>query len=83
MNGFLLASLVLLCGVAPLGWIVYRHPPIDGLVAFELASIMVTSLLVLLCEAFQQPSFVDLALALAVLSFAGGLVYARFLERWV
>ena len=39
--------------------------------------------LLLLCEGVSRPEFADLALALSILSFGGGLVYARFLERWV
>jgi multicomponent Na+:H+ antiporter subunit F len=37
----------------------------------------------LLAEGFGRLPFFDLALTLALLSFAGGLVFARFLERWL
>ncbi|HLG69734.1 MAG TPA: monovalent cation/H+ antiporter complex subunit F [Chloroflexota bacterium] len=83
MNGFLTAATALLCGLVPLGWLIWKSSPIDGLVAFELASVMAVSILLLLCQGVQQSSFADLALALALLSFGGGLVFARFLERWV
>jgi multicomponent Na+:H+ antiporter subunit F len=36
-----------------------------------------------LAQAYDRSIFFDLALALALLSFAGGLVFARFLERWI
>jgi multisubunit Na+/H+ antiporter MnhF subunit len=34
-------------------------------------------------DAYDRAIYFDLALALALLSFAGGLVFARFLERWI
>ena len=39
--------------------------------------------LVVLAEAFHRVPFVDLALTLALLAFGAGLVFARFLERWL
>lgn len=83
MNGWLAAATALLFALPPLGWVVWRRAPIDGLAALELASAIVTGCLLLLCEGVSRPEFSDLALALAVLSFGGSLVYARFLERWV
>ena len=41
-----------------------------------------TLVLLLLAQAYDRAIYFDLALALA-LSFAGGLVFARFLERWI
>jgi multicomponent Na+:H+ antiporter subunit F len=38
--------------------------------------------LMLLAVAYHRSIYLDLALALALLTFAGGLVFARFLERW-
>ena len=37
----------------------------------------------LLAQAYDRAIYFDLALALALLSFAGGMVFARFLERWI
>ena len=42
-----------------------------------------TLVLLVLAQAYDRSIYFDLALALALLSFAGGLVFARFLERWV
>lgn len=53
------------------------------LVALEAASPICVVLLLCLCEAFRRAPFVDLALALALLTFGAGLVFARFLERWL
>jgi multisubunit Na+/H+ antiporter MnhF subunit len=39
--------------------------------------------LLLLAQGTHRQPFFDLAIVSAVLSFAGGLAFARFLERWV
>ena len=39
--------------------------------------------LVRLAAGTGREPFFDLAIVSAVLSFAGGLAYARFLERWL
>jgi multisubunit Na+/H+ antiporter MnhF subunit len=83
MTGLLAPEAALLLGLLPCGWIIWKQPAIDGLVAFELASTLTAAALLLMCEAFSQPAMADLALALVIMSFGGGLVYARFLERWV
>ena len=83
MNGFFAAATALLLGLVPCGWIIWKQPALDGLVAFELASNIGAGLFLLLAEAVNQPVLADLALALAILSFGGSLVYARFLERGV
>ena len=83
MNGWLAAATALLFALPPLGWVIWRCTPIDGLAALELSTPIVVGILLLLCEGVSRPEFADLALALSILSFGGGLVYARFLERWV
>jgi multisubunit Na+/H+ antiporter MnhF subunit len=55
----------------------------DRLAALETAGVINTLALLVLAEGFQRIPFVDLALAMALLAFAGGLVFARFLERWL
>jgi multicomponent Na+:H+ antiporter subunit F len=51
------------------------------LVGLELASMLATILLVLLTVGFHRLPFIDLPLALAIMSLGGCLVFARFLER--
>ena len=60
-----------------------RGDAIDRLVGLELAGTLATVTLALLAEGFGRVSFFDLPLTLALLTFAGGLVFARFLERWM
>jgi multicomponent Na+:H+ antiporter subunit F len=81
MNGWQLAAAVLSAGLLPCGWVCLRHTFAEGVVAVQLAgTIGALAILVLAVGEGRQP-FAVLALALAVLSFAGTLVYLRFLER--
>jgi multicomponent Na+:H+ antiporter subunit F len=60
-----------------------RASPAEGLVALNLGGTIATLVLVLLAAGTGREPFFDLAIVSAVLSYAGGLVYARFLERWL
>jgi multicomponent Na+:H+ antiporter subunit F len=83
MNLWLIAATILLLGLIPCGVVCLTAPVMDRLVALQLAGVVSTVILLLLAEGFQRPSYVDLALTLAVLLFTGGLTFARFLERWL
>lgn len=60
-----------------------RGDAVSRLVALEAAGSIAAVVLLLLAEAFRRVPFVDLALTLALLAFGAGLVFARFLERWL
>ncbi len=83
MNVWLLAATVLVFALVPCGIATFRGTPMDRLVGLEMADIVVTLILVLLAQGMNRPSLYDLALALSLLGFGGGLVFARFLERWL
>jgi multicomponent Na+:H+ antiporter subunit F len=83
VNAWLFGSLVLLIGLVPCGIVCLRGSPMDRLVGLELTGTVDTLILLALAEGFHQAIFFDLALVLAILSFAGGLVFTRFLERWL
>lgn len=83
MNVWLVATLALLAGLVPCGIVCLRGDVVDRLVGLEMAGVVVTLALLLLAQGFGRVVYVDLALALALLSFAGGLVFARFLERFL
>jgi len=84
VNGWLLASFVLCAALVPCALVAFRaENPFDRLVALEMAATVSTLALVTLAEAMQRPLFLDLALTQALLSFGGGLVFARALERWL
>ncbi len=83
MNAWLLAALALLIGLVPCGIVCLRTTPMERLVGLEMAGTVDTLIFLVLAQAYHQAIFFDLALVLALLSFAGGLVFARFLERWL
>ena len=83
MNVWLICATVLMLGLLPCLWVCVRHSPLDALVALELASTITTLVLVLLAQGYRRDPFMDLALVSALLSFAGALSFARFLERWL
>jgi multicomponent Na+:H+ antiporter subunit F len=82
MNVWLLCATVMLFTLIPCGIIVFRGSPMDRLVGLEMAGMVEALLLILLAQGFHRIPFYDLALALGLLAFGGGLVFTRFLERW-
>jgi multisubunit Na+/H+ antiporter MnhF subunit len=83
MTAYFADASVLIAAFAPLLVFSARASPPDGLVALNLGGTIATLVLMALAEATRRQPFFDLALVSAVLSFAGGLAYARFLERWL
>jgi multisubunit Na+/H+ antiporter MnhF subunit len=83
VNVWLVTATVLLAAVAPCLLVALRAPIVDALVAIELAGVLGTLALVLLAEGFRRSSYWVLPLTAAVVTIVGGLVYARFLERWL
>ena len=51
------------------------------LVGFQMTGIIVILALVIFTVVFGRMPFVDIALTAAIMSFGGGLVFARFLEK--
>jgi multicomponent Na+:H+ antiporter subunit F len=56
---------------------------VSRLVGLEAGGSLIVWILLALGEAYHRGPFVDVALTLALLSFGAGLVFARFLERWI
>ena len=83
MNIWQLAAEVLIFALVPLTWIASRGDVRHRLVAFYMGGVMVTLLLMLLTIAFRRMPMMDLALTLALMSFGGGIVFARFLARYL
>jgi multisubunit Na+/H+ antiporter MnhF subunit len=83
MNLWLMAAVGMMLCLVPCAIVCFRGEPTHRLVAQEMAGIIDVMILVLLAEGFHRPPFHDLALALSLLSFGAGLVFARFLERWL
>jgi multicomponent Na+:H+ antiporter subunit F len=83
MNAWLVFATVLLFCLVPCGIVCMRGKVMDRLVALELAQIITILLLLLLAEGFHRAIYDDVALTLAILSFASSLAFIRFLERWL
>ena len=59
----------------------FRGVPERRLVGFEMASILVTIAMILFTVGFGRSAFIDLPVTLALMSFGGSLVFARFLGK--
>jgi multicomponent Na+:H+ antiporter subunit F len=56
-----------------------RGEPVDRLAGLILSGPVAALVLMLLAAGYGRPAYLDAALMVALLSFAGSLVYARFL----
>jgi multicomponent Na+:H+ antiporter subunit F len=81
MNIWLLAAAGVSASLIPCADMCLRGTPERRLVGLEMASLIVTIALVLFTVGFGRTPFIDLPLALALMSFGGGLVLARFLGK--
>ncbi|HVV70763.1 MAG TPA: monovalent cation/H+ antiporter complex subunit F [Verrucomicrobiae bacterium] len=73
---------LLLCTVPCVVLLLSSRKIEDWAVALQMAGLISVLALIVLAEAMQRPSFLDLAMALGLLSFPAGLVFAHFLEHW-
>jgi multicomponent Na+:H+ antiporter subunit F len=83
MSAWDLAAGVLFAALVPCFAVAMRGRAMDRLVGLEALSVIASLLFVVLARALGQGFLYDVALALALLSFGGGLVFARFAERWL
>jgi multicomponent Na+:H+ antiporter subunit F len=81
LNIWELASQVTLFTLVPLAWMATRGDARNRLVAFYMGGVVCTLLLMLLTMDFNRMPMMDLAIALALMSFGGGIVFARFFAR--
>jgi multisubunit Na+/H+ antiporter MnhF subunit len=80
VNPWLIGAIVLLAGVlVPALWLASRGSPVDRLAGLEIGSVAVTLELVLYAQAAGQSQYLIVPLVLALVSFAGTLVYTRLL----
>ncbi|HWF73801.1 MAG TPA: monovalent cation/H+ antiporter complex subunit F [Solirubrobacteraceae bacterium] len=81
MNKWEIVAVVLAVAMLPcLGIAVFAGAG-DALAAVEVASTLLTSVLMVLSEGFHRQPFVDLAVIFALVSIVGGLAFARLMER--
>lgn len=81
MTAWLAAAIALGVALLPLAVVGVRGSGLEGVVALELAGVVVSLGLMVLAEGFQRQALADLGLVLAVMSFAGSLVFLRYFER--
>jgi multicomponent Na+:H+ antiporter subunit F len=81
MNEWEIATVVLVAALIPCGWVCLRRSFAEGVVAVQLAGTIGALALLVLAEGEGREPFGDLAVVAAPLSFAGVLVFLRFLER--
>ena len=83
MNAWLLAATAVVFALIPCGIVSFRGTPVDRMVGLEMTGILTSLILILLAQGIGNPNFYDLGLTMALLAFGGGLVFVRFLERWL
>ncbi len=82
MNPWLLAVIALELGLVICTLVALRGTLPEGIVAMEVASCAGALAIAILAEAVGRPAWFDLALALALMSLPGALVFLTFVERW-
>lgn len=80
---WMIASVATLIALVPAGWLAMTAEAEQRLVALEMAGILCTLEMMLLTMAFHRMPMMDLAVALALLSFGSGMVFAHFLARYL
>jgi multicomponent Na+:H+ antiporter subunit F len=83
MNVWLTAAFVLMLGLIPCGIVSFTRDAMNRLVGLQGAAALIVIIMMLLAEGYHRAFLFDLALMLALLSFGGGMVFVRFLERWL
>lgn len=83
MNVWEWSATLLLLGLIPCGYLCFRGKNVmDRVIGFQIASAIEVMILMLLSQSVNQSAFLDIALTLTILTFGGGFVFVRFLERW-
>jgi multisubunit Na+/H+ antiporter MnhF subunit len=77
----LAVTLTLLLGATTIG--VLRGGTLERVVALQLAGVLAPLLAIVVALTSGRGLYLEVGLALAVVSLGGSLAYARFLERWL
>jgi multisubunit Na+/H+ antiporter MnhF subunit len=83
MNVWLIAAIFFVSCLIPCMIRCMRGTELDRLTGLETGALIEVQIFLLLSEAIHREAFCDLALAFALLSLAGGLVFVHFIERWM
>lgn len=80
---FTAAAIAMLVCLIPAGIVVARGDLAGAVVGYEFITSVTVMVLALLAQAFRRPSLFELPVLLAMLTFGGGLVFVRAMERWL
>lgn len=83
MNIWLIAGVAVASSLVPCAFMCLRGTPERRLVGVEMTSMIVVTSMVLFTVGTSRLPFIDLPLSLAILSFGGGLVFVRFLGKYL
>ena len=81
MNEWDVVAVVVAAGMVPCLAICVFAKATHALAAFEVASTLACSTMMLLSEGLHRQPFIDLAIVLAFLSLLGAFAFARLMER--
>jgi multisubunit Na+/H+ antiporter MnhF subunit len=81
MNEWEIAAAALGFALVPCLAVCFLSAAPHGLVALELAGVLLVTILMLLAEGFHRQPFIDLAVVLAPMALIGSLLFARLMER--
>lgn len=83
MNIWLLAGAAVASSLVLCAFMCLRGTPERRLVGLEMTAMIVITSMVLFTVGMGRLPFIDLPLTLAILSFGGGLVFVRFLGKYL
>lgn len=83
MNGFEVAAIALLAGFVPLGIVCLTSHVIDAVVALELAGSVLVMVLICLAAGFDRSVYFNLPVICALVVWVNGLIFVRFLGRFL
>jgi multisubunit Na+/H+ antiporter MnhF subunit len=81
MNEWEIAAGVLVVGLLPCLAVCLWADASHGLVALQVGSVLLTTVLMVLSEGQQRQPFIDLAIISALMGIVGSLAFARMMER--
>jgi len=83
MNAFVLAAIGMLLAAVPCLIVLWREHVMEAVVAYQALGSIAVMVLILLAEGFGRTGEFELPVLMAALVLGSGLVFVRFLERWL
>lgn len=83
MNAWLVAIILLMPPLLVPVYVATREDANNRLVAVQVASTLAALIIALMTFAFDQSSFIDVALCVTLLAVPGTYLYTVFMERWL